>query len=68
MEGWKRSYGPWAEEEIQAFVEFILLYEKDDKWPCHKRSSYWKGAGKFIPVWCKTEHLCSGVVATYASL
>ena len=39
----KSGPSPWTEEEIKALVEFILFYEKDNKWPSHKRSSTGKG-------------------------
>ena len=52
--------GSWAESEIKALVEFVLFHEKDDKWPCHKRSAFWRGAGSFIQIRCKTLHLRSG--------
>ena len=49
----KSGPSPWTEEEIKALVEFILFYEKDNKWPSHKRSEYWKGAGRFIQIRCR---------------
>ena len=55
-----RRAEPWGEEEIKALIEFILFYEREDKWPCHKHSAFWKGAGTFIQVRCKTPHLRSG--------
>ena len=52
--------GSWTEEGIRTLVKFTLFYEREHKWPCHKRSAFRKGAGTYIQIRCKTLHLCSG--------
>ena len=58
--------GSWTEAEIRELVEFVLFHERDDKWPCHKRSVFWRGAETFIQIRCKTPQLRSGTHVNYS--